>query len=433
MTFTKNDGEIIFKNGARIDALANSPSSKGQRRKRLSNEESVLQDSFTFDDSIKPIVEVPRYTCGPLAVVNPEERNGQINFFTTPGWRGSTEFNRNLIMLKNMVDCKGDIVLGASWMLGSWYGRGSSKSQILQKKAEMSPTAFDQNYGGRWTGSGDGALVNINKLLACRTLEAPILQAEKQIDEYYMAVDVARSQNTNNNQSSIVVGKVNRDHGTNRILSIDIVFLMNVPNILNFSAQALIVKKVAARYNPKMVIVDGNGLGSGLIDKLLEDNMDPVTHEIYMCWDTVNTTNTPQNRKAVKCLYDIKAQGIQTRILTLFVDMVDSGILQLLKRKNEQDFTEVERKDYASTVMPYVQTDILIEEISNLKLKHVSGGAMSIEKLVAKIDKDRFSALSYLCYYIMEFTSTLKKRDTAGDDVAKMVRFRPPKRRQSSY
>ena len=106
-----------------------------------------------------------------LALVNPEELNQQIHFFSTPGWRGSDEFNRNIQMIKNMVNLKGEIVLGSDWMLGCWYGRGSSKSQILQKKKTMSPIAFNQNYGGKWTGSSDNALININRLMNCRTLK----------------------------------------------------------------------------------------------------------------------------------------------------------------------------------------------------------------------------------------------------------------------
>lgn len=258
--FSKNDAEIILKNGARIDSLANSQSSKGQRRKRINIEESVLMDNETFEDALKPIVEVSRYTCGKLAVVNPEELNQQINFFTTPGWRNSDEYNRSIQMIRNMIDLKGEIVLGSNWMLGCWYGRGSSRSQILQKKKTMSPIAFAQNYGGEWTGTSTGALVNINKLINCRTLTTPELEAEHKGDEYYIAVDVARSQNSSNNQSSAAVGKVIRNKETNRIVSVDIVNLINIPNILNFTAQAIIIKKLKKAYHAKMVIVDGNGL-----------------------------------------------------------------------------------------------------------------------------------------------------------------------------
>ena len=412
--FTRNDAEIRFKNGARIDALANSQSSKGQRRKRINIEESVLMDNELFEDALKPIVEVSRYTCGNLSIVNPEELNQQINFFTTPGWRGSDEFNRSIMMIQNMVELKGDIVLGSNWMLGCWYGRGSSKSQILQKKKDMSPIAFQQNYGGKWTGSSTSALININKLMNCRTLTTPQLHADHKGEEYYIGVDVARSQNSNNNQSSAAVGRVMRNKETNRIESIDIVNLINIPNVLNFSNQAVIIKKLKIDYNAKMVVVDGNGLGTGLIDELLKETYDPVTRQSLGCWNTVNTDNEPEVRGAERCLFDLKAQTYQTKILTTFIDMVDSYKLRLLEKRSDSDLFYRSDNNLESSVLPFVQTDLLVEEISNLKLKHLNSGNLAVEKVVSRIDKDRFSALAYLLFYINEFENFQKKENKSN-------------------
>jgi len=84
-SFTKNEALIIFKNNVKIDSLSNLQNSKGQRRKRISMEESNLVDNVTFEDALEPIVEIGRTTCGKLAIVNPEELNQPINFYTTPG------------------------------------------------------------------------------------------------------------------------------------------------------------------------------------------------------------------------------------------------------------------------------------------------------------------------------------------------------------
>jgi hypothetical protein len=132
--FSKNDAEIAFVNGSRVDILANSNSSKGQRRKRINIEEAALLDNETFMDALQPIVEVPRSTVGKLAVVDPEELNQQINFFTTSGFRGSDEFARSLRMIIGMVDLTGEMILGSDWHLACWYGRGSTKAQIKKKK-----------------------------------------------------------------------------------------------------------------------------------------------------------------------------------------------------------------------------------------------------------------------------------------------------------
>lgn len=405
--FSKNDAEVNFKSDSKIDNLANAQSSKGQRRKRINIEESALLNDALFQDALKPIIEVPRYTIGKLGIVDPCELNQQINFFTTSGFRGSDEYQRSIQMYNNMVNLKGDMVLGSSWFLACWYGRGSTKSQILKKKKEMSPVAFAQNYESRWVGSADHALVNINKLMECRSLIETQISA-KPDDEFYLGVDVARSQNTNNNQSSVCVAKVKRNKDKTRIVSVDIVNIINISNIMNFDAQACIIKQIKKRYNARGVIIDSNGLGIGLTDQLLKESFDPITNESLGCWDTINDDNTPEYpEEAEKILYSLKAQGYQSKIVTNFIDMVDSKKLRLLCSKQLNDFSVVEQDDFDNKVAPFLQTDCLFEEIANLKLKQLPNGNVTIERVVKKMDKDRVSALIYVLWYINEFCKDL--------------------------
>ena len=403
--FSKNDAIIKLKNGATITNLANAQTSKGRRRHRIKIEESALLNNALFEDALAPIVEVPRTTSGSLALVDPEEMNFQIHFFTTSGYRGSDEFARSVRMVNGMRNLTGDIVLGSSWRLPCYYGRGSSKTQILKKKRNSNPIFFAQNYEQKWVGCADNALVDVNKLMATRTLEEPILEAQRETDEYYIGVDVARSENTNNNQSAIVVIKVIRNPVNKRVAELQVVNVLGVTNKMNFKNQACMIKKLKNQYHAKMVIVDGNGLGSGLVDQLLLDSYDEITGNYIGCFDTINTDNKPENPNAEKCLFDMKAQGYQTKVVSYFINAVDSGMLKMLIRKQEQDFTDKEREFYDRNVLPFVNTELLFMEIANLKLKVMSGNNLTVEKVVKKIDKDKFSALSYCIFYILEFTN----------------------------
>lgn len=408
--FIKGDALILFKNGSSIDAIANAQTTKGQRRRRLKIEEAALLNNELYQDALEPVTEVPRYTVGKMALVDPQELNQQIHFFTTSGFRGSDEYQRSIDMYDNMCELKGQIVLGASWMLPCWYGRGSNKSQILRKKSTSSPIAFAQNYEQEWVGSSDGALVDINKLMNCRTLTTPMVNFNRLDEEFYLGVDVARSQKATNNQSSIAVGRVIRNKESNRIVSIEIPNIMTVSNAMNFSAQACLVKKIKKSFLAKAVIADGNGLGAGLIDELLKESYDPVTGEYLGCWNTMNTDNQPEIKDAEKCLFDMKAQHFQSKVVADFIDAVESGKLKLLEKKQDTDFSPKDKQNMDLKVLPYIQTDLLFEEIANLKLKHMTNGALSVEKVVKKVDKDRFSALSYLIFYITEYCSAIKPK-----------------------
>lgn len=425
--FIKGDALIQFKNGSSIDAIANAQTTKGQRRRRLKIEEAALLNNELYQDALEPVTEVPRYTVGKMALVDPQELNQQIHFFTTSGFRGSDEYQRSIDMYDNMCELKGQIVLGASWMLPCWYGRGSNKSQILRKKSTSSPIAFAQNYEQEWVGSSDGALVDINKLMNCRTLTTPMINFNKLDEEFYLGVDVARSQKATNNQSSIAIGRVIRNKESNRIVSIEIPNIMTVSNAMNFSAQACLVKKTKKNFLAKAVIADGNGLGAGLIDELLKESFDPITGEYLGCWNTMNTDNQPEVRDAEKCLFDMKAQHFQSKVVADFIDAVESGKLKLLEKKQDTDFSHKDKQNMDLRVLPYIQTDLLFEEIANLKLKHMTNGALSVEKVVKKVDKDRFSALSYLIFYITEYCSAVKSKNNNTNVSSLTALARKPK------
>ena len=401
--FSKGNAFIKFRNDSTIDAIANAQSTKGQRRRRLKIEESALLNNDLFQDALEPVVEVPRLTIGKLGIVDPMELNQQIHFFTTAGFKGSDEYQRSIKMIDNMEQLEGQIVLGSNWQLPCWYGRGSSKSQILQKKKKSSVVAFAQNYEQEWVGCSDGALVNINRLMNCRCLTVANNASLNDSEEYYIGVDVARSQKTSNNQSSAVVGRVMRNSDKSRIISIDIVNIIKIPNILNFTAQAIRVKQIQKRYKAKMVIVDGNGLGSGLVDELLKESIDPITGENLGCWDTINDDNTPEIPYSPKIVYNLKAQSCQNEVVTTFIDMVDSGKLKLLEKRIDSDFDDEEWDEFDDKVRPFAETDAFIEEAANLKLKHLSNGGVTIEKVVSKLDKDRVSATIYVLWLINEF------------------------------
>jgi len=400
-SFQKDSAEIKFLSGGRIDVLANQQSSKGQRRKRINIEEANLLNNELFQDVLEPIPNVPRRTIGKKAVINPEEMNGQIHFFTTSGFRGSDEFERNIRMVQEMINLKGKIVLGSDWQLAVHYGRGEPKSAILEKKEKLSPVYFAMNYESKWVGATDGALVDINKLLNLRTLIEPELKGDNK-SEYIISIDVARSQSKNNNQTSISVLKIKRSK-EGKITKIPLVNIINLQNGLTFKAQAIEVKRIRKIYNAKVVVVDINGLGVGLLDELLKDTIDPITGESLGCWGTINTDHQPEEINAEKIVYALTAQGINHDIIVNFIDMVESGKLQLLI-KNQNNNYDVNDVNYIkNNILPFVNTDLLIEEIANLKLKKLPSGKFTIEQVTKRVDKDRYSSLSMGLWYIKEF------------------------------
>ena len=151
---------------------------------------------------------------------------------------------------------------------------------------------------------------------------------------------------------------------------------------------------------------------------MLKETYDPVEGITYPCWNTINTANTPEKpEEAESCLYDIKAQGLQTKIITDFIDAVDSGKLTILIKKLDSEYTMEDREDIENNILPYVQTDFLFEEIANLKLKTLSNGNLTVEKSAKKMNKDRWSALAYGIFYIMEYQNNIEYAEQSDLDI----------------
>lgn len=118
---------------------------------------------------------------------------------------------------------------------------------------------FAMNYGSEWVGAVGNSLVNIQDIMDLRTISKAELKGDPN-GEYVVAVDVARSQKTSNNQCSVSILKIVRNR-KGQIKNVRQVNIINIPSIQNFKVQAQEVMRIKERYNAKAVVVDGNGLG----------------------------------------------------------------------------------------------------------------------------------------------------------------------------
>ncbi len=412
VNFSKDSGKIEFQNGSVIDNLANAQTSKGLRRRRGGIEESALIDKDLYEDAIEPIFNIPRTTMS--GEIDPLELNGQINRFSTSGYKNSDEYEKILTMAKNMIDLKGSQVFGCDWFIPVHFGR--QKKSVIDKARRGNIVRFRQNYLCDWIGASDGALINVSKMMKARTLNKPELECPKDkkgnflLNEYIISVDVARSASDANNKTAIVVLKIIRNQSGN-IRQIQVVNIITPPNGLNFEEQSIIVKKVFYKYGGsldlsksrvKAVVVDGNAIGQGLVEKLLEDVTDDETNEELGCWGTINTEDVPQVKNAPAIVYVLKAQGINADIIREFIDSVESNKLKMIK-PYEDIKDKLNKSDDKIKIEGFcLQTQLLIDEVANLRLKKTQT-TYTTERVVKRIDDDRYSALSYGIYYISMF------------------------------
>lgn len=402
VNFAKDTATIEFANLSKIDVIGAVQTSKGMRRHQGSIEESARMNPFILSDVIVPIFNIPRRTAS--GDIDKKELHGALNYFTTSGFRGTEEFQRNVNMIDEMAECKGSFVFGASWELPVFFGLTTKKFVLdIKNDTTTSVTAFAMNYESRWVGASESALVNLDKVTMLRKPSLKVELFNKDNADYVISMDVARSKAESNNQSAFVVGRINRTK-EGLVRSVDIVNIVIPTNGLSFREQALILKRLQRKYKAIMVIFDSNGLGKGIGDYCIEELEDRETGEIFEAWDCINDdTFKSKIPNSPKLLYSLNATGINTNIVVNFWDYIESMRLNLLpNEKNAKINEKLCEADRIEIMSAHMRTDQLLEQLSNLEVENI-GGKYKIKQITRKIDKDIYSALVYLLYYVQNY------------------------------
>lgn len=183
------------------------------------------------------------------------------------------------------------------------------------------------------------------------------------------------------------------------------------------------IKKLFYKYKARRIVIDGNGLGIGLVDYLIKPQSHPETYEEYPPFGIYNddegyykqykTSNTHQD-----AVYIIKANApINTEAHSnLKVQMTAGKIKFLIDEKvakakllgtvKGQNMTPEERADY---LRPFTVTSILREELLNLREEN-EGINIILKKANKSIKSDKVSALEYGLYYIKQVEEAGKKK-----------------------
>ena len=300
-----------------------------------------------------------------------------------------------------------------------------------QADATYDDTTFAMEYGSVWSGVADGSFFDPDTFEKWRTVENPDMKYDNRTKGgyYVMGVDVGRFGCT----TEIVIMKV--------VPSVHTKFPKKyIQNIFsyegeNFVYQAINLKRLFNRYQCKVCVLDGNGLGAGLVDNLVLDQDDPDTGETLYGWGVLNkydedmdryskyeTSNTihdalyvvKANRELNSSLYAYtQAQLMAGRVrFPISSQAAEANLLSLEKGKA---MTRGQREDY---LMPFKQTDILKLQMLNLVIKDDVVGAIVLKQSNTRLNKDKFSALIYALYWCkMEDEKAGKRKSNFGDFV----------------
>lgn len=284
--------------------------------------------------------------------------------------------------------------------------------------------SFDREYESKWAGDIESAFFDSERFNKLRVLNLPEHKYNNKLNKnsyYVLGVDVGRHEcNT-----EVVVIKVSPL--TTGYLMKQVVNIYPI-EAENFVMQAVKIKRIFENFKCRAAVVDGNGLGAGLVDLLVVNTHDPDSGETLPGWGVINDEdrayrNMYDENTIHDAMYIMKANTVlnsemyaycKTQIINGRVRfLVDDNIAKnkLMSQSQGQKMTPSQRADY---LMPYVQTNILKEQMMNL-IQENEGAHIILKQSNRKVPKDKFSALIYGLYYCKLEEDKRGKRRSRGD------------------
>ena len=419
----KDKVKYMFKNGSILDNVAARESSRGQRRHGGLVEECVGVDGTILQEVIIPIMAIARRAMDG-SVRQEETLNKSQIYVTTAGWKNTFPYDKLISFLVRMImqpdRC---IILGGTWRTPVEVGL-QSKTFIKDQKEEgtYNEASFEREYESRWSGTVEDAFFSSEMFDRCRILNQPENDASSRVKNgyYVLSVDVGRK----GCDSVVCVFNV-----APQAQGAAIKKLVNIYTLTDehFEDQAIQLKKLFYKYKARRIVIDGNGLGIGLIDYMVKQQIDPETNDVYPDFGVYGGTqedaaNEYKKYRTANCEYDaiyiMKANApINTEAHTNAQVQLSSGKLKLLVdervakqkllgTKVGQNMKPEERAEY---LKPFTLTSILKEEMMNLR-EETEGVNIILKQANRGIKKDKFSSLEYGLLYIKYEEDSKKKK-----------------------
>ena len=416
----KDKVKYVFKNGSVLDNLAARESTRGQRRHGGVMEECVGIDDTILREVIIPVMAIPRRAKDGTVHEDEPVNKSQV-YITTAGYKGTYPYDRLIGFLVRMVTqpdrC---FVMGGTWRTPVAMGL-QSKTFITDQKEEgtFNEASFEREYESKWTGTVEDAFFNGEAFDRNRILQKPEYEhsGRSSASSYYvLSVDVGRK----GCDSVVCVFKVTPQSMGGAIKSLVNIYTFSDEH---FEDQAIRVKKLFYKYKAKRVVIDGNGLGIGLVDYMIKSQIDSNTGDTYPDFGVYNDDENYYKKYKTDiteqdAMYIIKANApINTEAHANAQAQLQSGKIKflideraaktkLLGTKVGQNMKPEERAEY---LKPFTITSILKEEMMNLREEN-EGLNIILKQANRGIKKDKFSAFEYGLYYIKQEEDRKKRK-----------------------
>ena len=412
--------KYVFKNGSYFDNIAARESSRGKRRHGGLIEECVGVDGDILSQVIIPTMNISRM-CMDGTTHDEETLNKSQIYITTAGYKNTFPYDKLIhLLVWEMIKPEQSIIMGGTWRIPVLIGlQSKSFIQDLKQDGTFNESSFDREYESKWSGTVEDAFFNAEIFDRNRILNQPEYEASGRSSKlafYVLAADIGRK----GCDSVICVFKVTPQSQGGATKSLVNIYTLSDEH---FEDQAIKLKKLYYKYNARQIVIDGNGMGIGLIDYMVKSQTDPDTNETYPDFGVSNDEEGYYKKyktsvTELDAMYILKANApINTEAHAIARSQLSSGKVKFLIderiAKNKLMATKVGQsmkpEQRAEYLKPFTLTSILKEEMMNLR-EETEGVNIILKQANRGIRKDKFSAFEYGLYYLKLEEDKKKKR-----------------------
>lgn len=415
---------LYFKNGSNFDVLTVTSKSRGLRRNGGIIDEVRDHDPDKLNAVVIPVMNISRRTAS--GAWNSYEKHQPQTWISSASQKSDYCYQKLIDFTeRSILDPDNIYVEGCDYHVPVACGlMPIDFINDVKNDATFNEITFAQEYLSIFTGGASNSWISTSKLTRLRKIVNPHYKNKctKGSKEFYViSVDVARSGEA---RSIACVWHVLPQKAPKKWIKKLVNLYTFRGDERHFQDQANALKKLIAAFDPKEVIIDGTGLGRGLLDFMVIETFDHNTGETLPAYASYNDeelkkVQPPDAPKIINVL--IASASLNTEVYSIAYTELMSGHVRLLIEENEAKSklmaTKIGQKmtldKRVQRLMPYEMTTRLIEEIGNLRVKATvgSGKNIALERINKDIQKDRFSALCYGLYSIRCFEDEEAKKN----------------------
>jgi hypothetical protein len=198
---------------------------------------------------------------------------------TTAGWKNSFAYEKLIeLLVQSILDPDEVMVIGGTYETPVCEGLlDEDFVDQLKLQGTFNEDSFDREYRSKWSGDVENAFYSSEKFDKHRVLLQPEYEYSGRSSKsayYVIGVDVGRVGCT----TEANVFKVTPQIQGTAIKSLVCIYTFDAEH---FETQAINLKKLFYKYKAKIISIDANGLGIGLVDFLTVSQIDPETGDYY--------------------------------------------------------------------------------------------------------------------------------------------------------